>query len=693
MFNRPNNDPSGKSGKPAASPQAVSRIEDLLRRAEWESLAEADRAALLTAAQMPALAAAPASAGDPATQDWVARLVTSRFQPEPVAGITAWLNNTSGDGHLYIGGRMGQGRTSLAASLARQYAAKLPVSSEYCYVPAPDAMDGPPLLLSLPRGTSAAFGKAIGQSLGPVFQNWDDAAGQKPSDPSQPAPLAQLIAEAFKTIEAATPDTTRAYVAQLRAAFEGFASAGNGLPYNWDNVPVGHITPTPDTTTPGGPVVAASLARTDLQDALLRANGGVLILSAGEFSPDTWTALATALKTHELQLKQGWPNVPLSVRVALVGTGDAYDALNGASEDFARLFRCEVWCNDTTEWNRQAEATYAAFVGGAASRYGLPPFDPSGIARLIEEGARRSGNLNRSYLITDLLLLRDLAVEAGRTAQAQGAAATASAHVESALQSRRAIQSVNARRVRDAIMAGQEITPTTGTAIGQINGLGVYAFHPSEGNFAVPMRISATVTPGREEQLVDIEHEAQQADADHVRGALTVEGYLAWRYAQARPITAVGRIRFEQEHGGTGGDSASAALLLALLSALAQVPLRNSLAITGAVGQYGEIQPIGEVNTKIEGFWTLCKMRRAQGEQTASGYGALIPAVNARDLMLRGEVAESIAREGWFHVYPIVTVDDALLLLTGQPAEAIHTRAAEQLKRFHDAEVRSRGGR
>jgi predicted ATP-dependent protease len=201
------------------------------------------------------------------------------------------------------------------------------------------------------------------------------------------------------------------------------------------------------------------------------------------------------------------------------------------------------------------------------------------------------------------------------------------------------------------------------------------------------------VTPGREEQLIDVEHEAAQADADHVRGALTMEGFLARRYGLTQPISAVIRIRFEQEHGATGGDSASVAILFALLSALSQVPIRNSLAVTGAVGQYGEIQPIGSVNTKIEGFWTLCRLRHAQGEQPPGGYGVLIPAVNARDLMLRAEVAQSIVSEGWFHVIPISSVDEGLLYLTGVPAATIHARAEQQLQRFHALATGGRGGR
>jgi predicted ATP-dependent protease len=177
-----------------------------------------------------------------------------------------------------------------------------------------------------------------------------------------------------------------------------------------------------------------------------------------------------------------------------------------------------------------------------------------------------------------------------------------------------------------------------------------------------------------------------------VRGALTVEGYLAQKYGQTRPVSVIGRIRFEQEHDTTGGDSASLAVLMALLSSLAQVPLQLSLAITGAVGQYGEIQPIGGVNTKIEGFWDLCRRRRAEGEQVDGGYGVLIPAVNARDLMLRAEVAESIAREGWLHVWPVSTVDEALTLLTGVAAEEIHRRVDQRLRRFHEVATQERRG-
>ena len=713
MFGRrqePHTATDGKTPGTATGARAFGAIEDLLRRAEWEGLSEAERTGLLSGLHLPTtltarygmaptvaaktpLGAPPANAP---LQDWIAQVIAPRLQPEAAAIISGWLANPAADGHLYVGGRPGQGRTSLVAALARQALAQQPAPPEYCFVPNPDDLTRPQVL-ALPRGASASFGKALSQALGAIAQGWDDARGAK-AEENAPPPLAALVAAQLDPLAASAPATTRDYLTRLRAAWDALAHAGDGLPFGGDDLPVGHIEPAPDIPAgapadKGAPVVVVPLANTEMSDDLLRANGGVLILNAAEIGQADWNTLAIALKARALTLKAGLPAVPLAVRVVFIGAGDTYDALNNNSEDFARLIRHEVWCGGVADWTREAEASYAALLGGVAQYYALPAFDASGVARLVEEGARRGGGLNRSFVTTDLLLLRDLAAAAGREAQAQNAPATTGIHVETALQRRRVLQSVNSRRVLQSILSGQEITPTNGAAIGQINGLGVYEFHPSEGNFSTPMRISATVTPGREEQLIDVEHEAAQADADHVRGALTMEGFLARRYGLTRPISAVVRIRFEQEHGATGGDSASAAVLFALLSALAQVPIRNSLAVTGAVGQYGEIQPIGLVNTKIEGFWTLCRTRHAQGEQPPGGYGVLFPAVNARDLMLRAEVAQSIASDGWFHVYPISTVDEGLYYLTGVPAETIHSRVEQQLARFHALATSGRGGR
>jgi hypothetical protein len=723
-----------------AAPQPIRNSNDLLRRAEWDRLADADREALMRPFQgreVPTfgdVASEASTHADLRLQDWVAHLISSSFQPQTAAYVRAWLSDGSPDGHLYVGGFGGQGRTSLVASLARQVLVNAPVPVEYCYVPDLDAL-GKPMVLAVPDDAGADFTDALQTGLRLIAGNWDGAssggddsnssdtsdnssdasasngaaasqgtsasAQSAPASDPDPAAIAQqrgtLVTKIMDIVTSAAPgDGARAYVVKLAAALQQLASKGNDLPFAEDSVPTAHVTPTPDSL-PGGsagkgaPVVVVSLGQTDLSDALLRANGGVLILAATDtLDSSTWNSLSTALRNRSILLKQGWPPIPLSAHVVMIGSNSSYAALVNNTEDFSRIFRYEIWCNYDTEWKRESEATYAALAAGVSARHSLPAFDPTGVARLVEEGARRVDGLQRTRLSTDLLLLHDLALQAGRVAKARNTATTSGQDVDNALFQRRQLQTGSAERVRYAILSGQEMTATFGAAMGQINGLGIYEVHPSEGSFAVPMRISAIVSIGKDYSLLDVERGAEQADAEHIRGLMTMEGYLANRYGQDRPVSLSARIRFEQQHGGTGGDSASAAELFALLSALAQVPIRRSVAVTGAVGQYGEIQPIGGVNTKIEGFFDLCRARRAAGEQPVGGYGAIIPAVNTRDLMLRPDVAYAIAQEGWFSIWPINWVDEGIPLLMGVPADQIHARVNDRLKRFYELATQSR---
>jgi len=691
--------------RPAPAPQPLGGPDALLRRAGWERLTDADRASLVGAYPgFPAAASATPDVIDAnatAVQDWVAALVGGSFQARAAQVIRIWLDDPAPDAHLFLGGPIGLGRRSLVASLARQAMAIRPAPPDYVYIPQPTALDRA-YLLSLPKGVGAPFAKAIDLTLRTLTSAWagDDDENGKMTAEQMTAARDQLVAAAFAPLQQPTFAAAQSYVQQLRAAFAALAAAPGDLPVSYNDMPT-VLVPSEDRTLPpdaqptGAPVIVGSLIRDKLDDLLMRANGGVLVLPATDplVVDGAWPTLITALTTGTYQVKAGWPLLPLTLRVALVGDGSAYNALDNAPGDFERAFRYEAWCGAATDWTPQSEAAYAVFAYGVALRHTLPPCDPSGVARLIEESARRGDGLNRTYLSANLSVIHDLAREAGRLAQANNRPLTTGADVEAALQRRRALQGLSAKRVREAIFSGQEITPTSGSAIGQINGLGIYEFHPPEGNFAVPTRISATVSPGAEERLLDIEHAAEQADSDHVRGEMTVEGYLAYRYGQQRPVTLAARIRFEQEHGTTGGDSASGAMLFALLSALAQAPIRYCYAVTGAVGQYGEIQPIGGVNTKIEGFWELCRQRRAQGEQSEVGYGVLIPAVNTRDLMLRAEVADAILREGWFRIWPISTVDDALPILMGLPAAEIHARVDKRLQAFYEAALHVRAAR
>jgi predicted ATP-dependent protease len=365
------------------------------------------------------------------------------------------------------------------------------------------------------------------------------------------------------------------------------------------------------------------------------------------------------------------------------------------SEDYGRLFRYRSVFEESAAWTEEAEAAYAALCDGVARVYSLPPFDHAAVGALIEEGARRTSIYSRSRVITDLALLRDLSVEAGRYAQERGESpaggsatlagvTTTAADVDAVLARRRDTYSRPALESREDILTGRAVVPTAGSVVGQVNGLTVVTVYPPgpDSRFGVPFRLTVTVTPGRE-RLVDVEREADHADRSHVAGALTMAGYLAWRYGHDRPIHAVARLRFEQG-GSTAGPSASAAELFALLSALAGVPIHSCVAVTGAVGQHGEVQVIGGVSDKIEGFWQICRTRRELGEIPSSTYGILIPAANMGDLMLRPEVAQVIAAEGWFHVWPIATVDEGIPLLTGLSASAIHERVDATLARYYE---------
>jgi predicted ATP-dependent protease len=415
----------------------------------------------------------------------------------------------------------------------------------------------------------------------------------------------------------------------------------------------------------------------------LQGNGGVLVVS----DSIDFKGLVQALLQREMSVQDGWPALPLSVRVILLGDSGDYDNIPDA------IFRYEAWAQDLVTWDRNTEATYAALSAGVAAYYGLPAPSPGAVARLIQEGSRRSDSINRTRLITNMLLLHDLTVEAAKLTRTRNGTTIPPEAVDAVLEQRRALQRFNVDFVHEAILTGENITPTVGTAVGQINGLAILEVHPWEAIFAIPTRISTTVAPGEGEHVLDVEREAGKTDDSHVRGLLAMEGYFIGQYGQEFSLSLAARIRFEQEQNSMGGDSASAAELFALLSALSNIPIRRSIAVTGAVGQYGEIQPIGGINFKIQGFWDLCRIRRQRGEQPEGGYGVIMPASNARDLMLRPVVAASIANEGWFQVWLANTVDEALPLLMGVPAATVHERAEQRLRHYAQLQAQGKRGR
>jgi predicted ATP-dependent protease len=298
----------------------------------------------------------------------------------------------------------------------------------------------------------------------------------------------------------------------------------------------------------------------------------------------------------------------------------------------------------------------------------LPGFAPDAVALLVEEGSRWAADQER--LSADLRALRRLIVEAGQVAQAESAQTTLRSHVVSAIAARERRMSLVSDRLDDLIDQRVIMVDTTGAVIGQVNGLTVMS---SAGYaFGKPARITARTAPGRA-GIVNLERETAMSGPAHSKGILILTGYLAGRFATGYPLSLTGSICFEQIYGEIEGDSASSAELYALLSSLSGVPINQSLAVTGSVNQRGEIQPVGAVTEKVEGFYHVCARRGLTGEQ-----GVIIPQANVRNLMLREEVVEAI-RAKRFHVFVVETVDQGMELLTGTPAgcEDAHGAFAE----------------
>jgi lon-related putative ATP-dependent protease len=408
--------------------------------------------------------------------------------------------------------------------------------------------------------------------------------------------------------------------------------------------------------------------------ALHRANGGYLILDARSLliEPYSWMALKRALKTRELKIESieeflGLIStlslepdpIPLDVKVVLVGDRLLYYLLAEYDPEFGAQFKVLADFDDALDRNPESEAVFAHLIASIGRREGFRPLDRDAVAAVIEHAARIAEDAGKVTLLVDRV--RDLLAEADFRSADAGRDVTGRADVERAV----AEQIRRAARVRDRLMEstlkGIALIETEGARIGQINGLSVYELGGT--SFGRPTRITARVRPGTG-KVVDIEREVELGGPIHTKGVLILSGFLAGRYALDRPMSLLASLVFEQSYGGVEGDSASSAELYALLSALAGMPLRQDLAVTGSVNQFGEVQAIGGVNQKIEGFFDLCRERGLTASQ-----GVMIPASNVQHLMLRADVIEACAA-GRFAVYPIAHIDEGVALLTGQPAGA-----------------------
>jgi lon-related putative ATP-dependent protease len=408
--------------------------------------------------------------------------------------------------------------------------------------------------------------------------------------------------------------------------------------------------------------------------ALHRANGGYLILQAADVLRgfQGWQALKKCLKSRTIRIEEPLEElrlistvslapepIPLAVKVVLIGSPLLYYLLYAVDEDFGELFRVKVDFDDSLPRTPEFEQLYARFVGVACREEGLRAFAADGVARLIEHAARLVPHQER--LTSQLGELLDLVREAAFWAEQRQRDLVTAEDVQHAIAQKTYRANLVDERIGRLIAEGTLLVDTDGEAVGQVNGISVLML----GDHACgrPARITARTFTGKP-GVLDIEREAKLGGRVHSKGVLILSGFLAGRYARERPLALSASLALEQQYEEVDGDSASSAELYALLSSVAAIPLSQSLAVTGSVNQRGDIQAVGGINEKIEGFFDVCTARGLTGRQ-----GVVIPAANARHLMLREDVVEAV-RAGKFHVHAIATVDEGLTLLSGRDAGA-----------------------
>ena len=406
--------------------------------------------------------------------------------------------------------------------------------------------------------------------------------------------------------------------------------------------------------------------------ALHRANGGFLLLEAEKLlgEPFVWDALKRALHSRELKMESPWADmgrlatvtltpqvIPLDVKVVIIGSRQVYYALQDLDPDFQEMFRVLVDFDEDLPRTPDSIEGMAQLLKTRTSEEGLAPLTAAAVARVLTYSTRLAEHQKRlSARISDIF---QLVAEADFTRQLAGDPITDTAHIERALRAKETRTGRVSARIHEDMLSGVILIDTDGAAVGKCNGLTVLEVGDSV--FGLPARISATVYPGGS-GIVDIEREVNLGQPIHSKGVMILTGFLGSRYAQKHPLEISASIALEQSYGYVDGDSASLGEVCTLISALSRTPLKQCFAITGSINQFGEVQAVGGLNEKIEGFFRLCQARGLTGEQ-----GVIIPRSNVPNLMLDEEVLQAV-RNGQFSVYGVSCVDEALALLAGEPA-------------------------
>jgi lon-related putative ATP-dependent protease len=431
-----------------------------------------------------------------------------------------------------------------------------------------------------------------------------------------------------------------------------------------------------------------------------QANGGYLILQAKDVlnNIQSWEALKRVLRTGEIAIENMKEQmgliavstlkpepIPVDVKVILVGSEYIYQMLYEYDEEFRKLFKVKVDFDAEMDRNSVNMRKLAQFIGAFCNREKVPHFDRTGVAKVVEYSSRLVED--QTKLSTRFNEIVEILSESVAWAEIEGCSLVTGEHVKKAIQEKIYRSNKYDKKLLELIKEGTIMIDTEGEVIGQINGLTI--IDTGDYSFGKPSRITANTFMG-ERGIVNIEREVEMSGTSHSKGIMILSGYIGQKYAQDMPLSLTASLCFEQLYGAVDGDSASSAELYAVLSSLAEVPIKQSIAVTGSVNQKGEIQPIGGVTEKIEGFFELCKLRGLNGQ-----HGVIIPYQNIKNLVLNDEVIEA-CKEGKFNIYAVKTIDEGIEILTGKkagtknkngkyPPGTINYLVYEKLKKFSKA--------
>ncbi len=402
--------------------------------------------------------------------------------------------------------------------------------------------------------------------------------------------------------------------------------------------------------------------------SFIKAHGGYLVINLMDaiVEPGVWSTLKRSLKTEIIEIQTFDPYyfisatglkpepIDMEVKVVVLGEPYLYQLLRHYDPDVPKIFK--VRADFETSMDRDVDAINAVanFISRMVEKDKLMPFDRSGVAAIIEQAVRMSGRQEK--ITTAFPHLADLLGEASYFAGRNGSGSVKAEHVDKAINAHIKRSNQAEERLQEMIDRGSIYVDTDGAVTGQVNGLAVYSL--GDYSFGKPSRITAVTAMGKG-GIINIEREADMSGPTHNKGIFILSGFLRQQFAQDKPLSLTASIAFEQSYGGIDGDSASSTELYALLSSLADVPIRQDIAVTGSVNQKGEVQPIGGVNQKVEGFYLCCKHAGLTGKQ-----GVMIPEPNVKDLMLRKEVVEAV-REGKFHIWSVENISQGIEILTG----------------------------